>query len=96
MTDYRVSDGNYILRWIDDLKQLKSENTYFITNELFDAYPIHKFQVSDCFVRKVEQMIICFVENSTRLERSDDRMESCDKTTSICSISSTNNDESIV
>lgn len=47
MNDYRISDGDYSLKWIDDLKQLKSENTYFVTNELFDAYPIHKFQVID-------------------------------------------------
>jgi hypothetical protein len=45
--DYRIPDGNYSLKWIDDLKQLHSQNTYFITNELFDAYPIHKFQVKD-------------------------------------------------
>ena len=32
--------------WIDELKQLRSHRTYFIANELFDAYPIHKFQVS--------------------------------------------------
>ena len=43
--DYRIPDGNYSLIWIDDLKQLHSRNTYFVTNELFDAYPIHKFQV---------------------------------------------------
>jgi SAM-dependent MidA family methyltransferase len=43
--EYRIPDGNYSLIWIDDLKQLQSSNTYFITNELFDAYPIHKFQV---------------------------------------------------
>ena len=43
--DYQISDGNYSLKWIDDLKQLQSCNTYFLANELFDAYPIHKFQV---------------------------------------------------
>ncbi|CAF3477226.1 unnamed protein product [Rotaria sordida] len=42
--DYRIPNSNYSLVWIDDLKQLKSYNTYFIANELFDAYPIHKFQ----------------------------------------------------
>jgi len=47
MNDYRISDGDYSLKWIDDLKQLKPENTYFVTNELFDAYPIHKFKVID-------------------------------------------------
>ncbi|CAF1665886.1 unnamed protein product [Rotaria magnacalcarata] len=43
-TDYRIPNSNYSLKWIDDLKQLNSRNTYFIANELFDAYPIHKFQ----------------------------------------------------
>ena len=43
--EYRIPDGNYSIKWIDDLKQLQSSNTYFIANELFDAYPIHKFQV---------------------------------------------------
>ena len=47
MNDYRIFDGDYSLKWIDDLKQLKPENTYFVTNELFDAYPIHKFKVID-------------------------------------------------
>ncbi|CAF0937151.1 unnamed protein product [Adineta ricciae] len=42
--DYRIPDGNYSLMWIDDLKQLQARKTYFVTNELFDAYPIHKFQ----------------------------------------------------
>ncbi|CAF1264061.1 unnamed protein product [Adineta steineri] len=42
--EYRIPDINYSLVWIDDLKQLQSRTTYFITNELFDAYPIHKFQ----------------------------------------------------
>jgi hypothetical protein len=44
--DYRISDGNYSLKWIDNLKQLHANQTCFIANELFDAYPIHKFQVS--------------------------------------------------
>jgi len=52
MNDYRIPDGNYSLIWIDDLKQLHSRNTYFIANELFDAYPIHKFQVKGHLVRK--------------------------------------------
>ncbi|UJR35579.1 hypothetical protein I4U23_028332 [Adineta vaga] len=44
LNDYRIPDGNYSLIWIDNLNQLHSQKTYFITNELFDAYPIHKFQ----------------------------------------------------
>ena len=44
-TDYRMPNSNYSLKWIDDLKQLNTYSTYFIANELFDAYPIHKFQV---------------------------------------------------
>ena len=43
--EYRIPNDNYPLIWIDDLKQLKPYPTYFVTNELFDAYPIHKFQV---------------------------------------------------
>ncbi|CAF3696380.1 unnamed protein product [Adineta steineri] len=42
--DYRVKDGNYSLIWFDDMKQLLSNNTYFIANEFFNVYPIHKFQ----------------------------------------------------
>jgi len=58
MDDYRIPDGNYSLIWIDDLKQLHSHNTYFITNELFDAYPIHKFQVKDSSIQiKINQFI---------------------------------------
>ena len=45
MDNYRIPNINYSLTWIDDLKQLNSHNTYFIANELFDAYPVHKFQV---------------------------------------------------
>lgn len=45
--EYRIPDGNYVLKWIDDFKQLSSQQTYFITNELFDAYPIHKFQKTE-------------------------------------------------
>jgi SAM-dependent MidA family methyltransferase len=50
--DYRIPDGNYSLIWIDDFKQLHSHNTYFIANELFDAYPIHKFQVEYSSIQK--------------------------------------------
>ncbi|CAF2163809.1 unnamed protein product [Rotaria magnacalcarata] len=42
--DYRIKDGNYSLIWIDDFKQLLHNDTYFIANEFFDTYPIHKFQ----------------------------------------------------
>ena len=77
MNDYRIPDGDYSLKWIDDLKQLKSENTYFVTNELFDAYPIHKFQVIDfCEDRnEVLPFSLLIEENRTRLARSSDRLE---------------------
>ncbi|CAF4339220.1 unnamed protein product [Rotaria socialis] len=42
--DYRIKDGNYSLIWIDEFKQLLHNDTYFIANEFFDTYPIHKFQ----------------------------------------------------
>ncbi|CAF3655765.1 unnamed protein product [Rotaria sordida] len=42
--DYRIKDGNYSLIWFDDFKQLLSYDTYFIANEFFNVYPIHKFQ----------------------------------------------------
>jgi SAM-dependent MidA family methyltransferase len=61
--DYRIPDGNYSLIWIDDLKQLHSHNTYFIANELFDAYPIHKFQVKNSSVPKKLYKIIFFCYN---------------------------------
>lgn len=71
--DYRIPDGNYSLRWIDDIKQLHSHNTYFIANELFDAYPIHKFQVINLYKTKNKiSFLLQFKENSTRLERNFD------------------------
>ncbi|UJR10386.1 hypothetical protein I4U23_014591 [Adineta vaga] len=42
--DYRVKDGDYSLIWIDDFKQLLPHDTYFLANEFFNVYPIHKFQ----------------------------------------------------
>ncbi|CAF1088245.1 unnamed protein product [Adineta ricciae] len=42
--DYRVKDGNYSLVWIDDFKQLLSNDTYFLAMDFFNVYPIHKFQ----------------------------------------------------
>ncbi len=43
--DYRMKDGNYSVIWFDDFKQLLPYDTYFIANEFFNVYPIHKFQV---------------------------------------------------
>lgn len=89
--EYRTSNDNYSLIWIDNLKQLKPSLTYFVTNELFDAYPIHKFQVRDRSLLK-EKIMQIFVrkENCTRLEGSHDRLEFQNKTTSVCLISTTN------
>jgi SAM-dependent MidA family methyltransferase len=42
--DYRIKNGNYSVIWIDDFKQLLPFDTYFIANEFFNIYPIHKFQ----------------------------------------------------
>lgn len=50
--------------WIDNLKQLKASPTYFVSNELFDAYPIHKFQVRDNYLLK--EIKICFVKKTAQ------------------------------
>ena len=40
-----MKESDYSLIWIDDFKQLLPYDTYFLANEFFNAYPVHKFQV---------------------------------------------------
>ena len=94
--EYRITDGNYSLKWIDDLKQLLPKQTYFVANELFDAYPIHKFQVRANRSDRSRLTCLLCIENRARLERSRDRLGSPDETIAVCSVSRANDDESIV
>lgn len=56
LQEYRTVDGDYPIRWLDNLKDLDGMFTFFVTNELFDAYPIHKFQVGVIDVLLIETM----------------------------------------
>jgi hypothetical protein len=59
--------------WIDDFKQLLAKDTYFIADEFFNTYPIHKFQVKFTKKKAIYNIFLKYSkENNTRLERSND------------------------